>query len=157
MNRNPLGGILLAFVLIVSLVLLGGCGSVGTTTTPIQTQGAQDVGRDQGSAQASESGSSVTNVTPVVVNAIAAKKVRIAMESGQPTIEVEGSEDAEVEVAGANFGNFNMNEADVDSSNSSGGGSAGGTGGATRSTEGTGNRAGGNVNSPAPAPASSGQ
>ena len=113
-----------------------GCQSTGTTTTPISTQAAQNVGQDQGTAQATESGSAINHLRPVIVNALAAKTVEITMVNGEPKITITASEDSEVKVQGAYFGNVRFNDENAHAEVSSGGGSAGGTGGAVRTDSG---------------------
>lgn len=149
-NHNLLGFIFVLFALVIALSAAGcASGDGGQVTTPVQTQGAQTVGRDQGSAQASESGSAQVHMRPMVNNIFGAKSVKIVADTdGGSSVEVEGSDSSEVAVTGSSFGNFNMNEGTQEASVSSGGGAAGGTGGAARETQGTGNRAGGNVAAP---------
>lgn len=156
-RRNLVGFCFFGFALIFVLSFAGGCasGPGGQVAPNVQTQGAQTVGNDQGSAQASESISAQTHVAPNVFNVFGAKSVKVAVAPDAGVqMEVEGSESSTVEVAGSTFGNFNMNESDVKTSGSSGGGAAGGTGGAERTV---GTQTGGNASGTAPASGGGGQ
>lgn len=113
------------------VVLLGACSTPGTTTTPVSANAAQTA-RDLGSAQATETGSANIHNTPVIVNALAAKKVTVTVQDGKPVVEVEANDNAEVEVKGAYFGNVRFGNDGNRATVSSGGGAAGGTGQAER-------------------------
>lgn len=108
-------------------MLLGACQMPGgTATTPVGTTTAQNVGQDQATSQATESGSANAGVNQY--NIFGARNVTI---DAGGALQVETAPDAELEVAGAAiFGSVRVDgqEAEV----SSGGGAAGGTGGTTR-------------------------
>lgn len=155
-RRNLLGFIFFGLALIAMLTV-GGCasGPGGQVAPNVQTQGAQTVGNDQGSAQASESISAQTHITPVINNIFGAKSVEVTTTpDGGSSTKVEGSTESQITVSAATMGNFNMNESDVKTSGSSGGGAAGGTGGAERTV---GTQTGGNASGTAPASGGGGQ
>lgn len=108
-------------------------GPAGSATIPVQTQGAQTVGQDQGTASAAETGSANNTVSPALYNFIAAKTVRIARSpDGSEQIEVIGADDADVTIGNGAFGLIRFGDRAQEASVSSGGGAAGGTGGSTR-------------------------
>ena len=92
---------------------------------------AQNVGGDQGDANATERGSGTNTATTVVVNALAAQEVTITMEGGQPAVKVLANPDAKVTVSGASFGNVIFGERSMaaDVSSAGGGDAARETGG----------------------------
>lgn len=110
-----------------------GTGSAAATVTP-QAQGAQTVGGDQGQASAAETGSANTQSNPIIINALAAKKVVVEIEPGRNTnVTVDAAEDSEVHVKGGEWGLMKWgNNNTLSSETSSGGGAAGGVGGASR-------------------------
>ena len=116
------------YVLISLLGLLTACSTPGTSTTPVAANAAQNVGNDQGSAQATESGSAVNTNSPVIMNLFGAKKVVITKEGEGVVAEIEGQDDAEVTVSGARFGNQTFGDEAQSAEVSSGGGAAGSTG-----------------------------
>lgn len=127
----------LAFLLLFCFFsfALGACASDGgVATTPVATTGAQTVGGNQGTAQATESGSAVNHLYPTVVNAFAAKTVRVSSDqNGRPVVDVTSADDATVEVSGAaSFGYVRWGDAGVQAHVESGGGAAGGAGDAIR-------------------------
>ena len=122
------------------VALLGACSTPGTTTTPVSGTAAQNVGGDQGAANATESGSAVNTVTPITVNALAAQEVTVTVKDGAPEVKITANPSAKVVVAGASFGNVIFGEGAMSSKVTSGGGAAGG-GDATRQTVGDQNRA----------------
>lgn len=106
-------------------------GSAGGALTPNSVQGAQTIGNDQGSAQASENITATNTVTPSVYNILGAKNVRIQRSpDGSETIDVTGSE-GDVAVGAANMG-VRFGDEGQEASASTGGGAAGGVGGAVR-------------------------
>lgn len=142
--------------LLIALALLHGCQTPGTSAVPVSTQGAQNVGQDQGSAQTTEAGSASNRNQPFVMNILAAKTVKIGMTDGVPTtVEVAGADDAQVTVHG-HVGDITYDGNEHDSSQQaevqSGQGAAGGTGGVAggpASREASGSAAGAG-NQPAP-------
>jgi len=132
----------LTFIILAVCALLQACQSPGQgaaagTTIP-QTQGAQTVGNDQGQASAAETGAATTQSNPLIFNIMAAKTVNIKTEPGKTTdVAVVGSDYAEVNISGAEFGLMKWGSYNsLDASTSSGGGAAGGVGGAVRAQEG---------------------
>lgn len=120
-----------ATTLLVCLALAA-CAVPGTVTTPTTTSAAQDVGRDQGTASATESGSASARVIPIVINLVGVRKATITTgEDGSTTTELEGADDGEVAISGG-VGFVTMTETHQEASTSSGGGAAGGVGGAER-------------------------
>lgn len=126
----------LLIVIITSSLVLLGCSTPGSAVVTPNTQGAQTVGGSQGQATAAETGSASGRITPLVVNALAARLVRITVNDGNPTVEVEANPDAEVHIAGGSWGYQTLNETNQDSGVSSGGPGAGGTGGVERTGSG---------------------
>jgi hypothetical protein len=130
---------------IVAFGLVAGCASgpqgpgSSTATVPVNTQGAQTVGQNQGTASAAETGSATNNNTPSIYIVNAAKRVTITQGTEGATVEVEGSDDSEVTIGAAYFGVQRFGDEGMQASTSSGGGAAGGTGAATRTS---GNRGG---------------
>lgn len=134
MRREIVTGLVAATVFgLVGCATPPGSGSSAGTVIP-NTQLAQTVGRDQGQATAAETGAASNNVTPIIVNALAAKTVNVKIgKDGQKEVSVEANPDATVTVEGAKFGNVHWgNDATMEASTSSGGGAAGGTGGTAR-------------------------
>lgn len=125
------------FLLLIGALSLGACTtSGGTNTTPVAATGAQTVGNDQGTAQATESGSATNTNSPVIMNLFGAKKVTIKKGDDGVEAEIKGQADAEVTVSGAQFGNQTFGDDAQSAEISSGGGSAGAAGAsASKTTE----------------------
>lgn len=105
-------------------------GGIGTATTPTNVQGAQEVGRDQGTASATEGVTVSNTVTPTIVNAFGVKSLKIQRgPDGEESIEMTGSEGELIIEGGLNAG-VHIGEGQT-GTGSSGGGAAGGVGGAT--------------------------
>lgn len=146
--------IMVAFLAVFCL----SCSTPGgsTVTTPVGATGAQTVGNDQGTAQATESGSATNNNNPTLMIVNAAKKVTITVDAdGATAAQVEGAEDAEVNISGAYFGVQRFGDDGMQAEVSSGGGSAGAAGASATKVSGDSgnNSAAPVVVKPAPKPA----
>lgn len=132
---------LFASLVLSAVCLLPSCasGPGGTVTTPVGTTTAQNVGQDQGTANAAESASTSVTVSPTIVNLIGVQRATIQRTpEGGESIEVTGPESANIVIsAAANMGVTIGNES-ARAESSSGGGAAGGAGGAVRQAEASG-------------------
>lgn len=101
---------------------LAACSTPGNAANPVNAQAAQNVGNDQGSAQATETVSSQTDIRPVIYNFIGFSSAKVNPEGGVEASGEGGGFNGTLTVQGATLGEGASSQAH------SGGGAAGGTG-----------------------------
>lgn len=132
MNPNPYGETTMNRILpllCIACMLLAGCSTPrdgaasNATTTP--TQGAQTIGGSQEQANAAETGSASASANPVIINAFAAKTVKVNVKDNETAVEIEGNDEAAVEIGKAAFGNQTFGNENTQSSSVSSGSETG--------------------------------
>lgn len=112
--------------------LLAGCASprdgAASNATVTPTQGAQTIGGDQKQASAAETGSASASQNPVIINALAAKSVKVKVTDEGTEVDIEGSSDGTVEIGSAKFGNQSFGNENTQSSSVSSGSATGNEG-----------------------------